>query len=35
MPFAPFAIAGQPTLLLVSGIQGAWDLTLWIVRNQK
>jgi hypothetical protein len=33
--FAPFAIAGATTLLLVSGIYGSWDLTLWIVRNRK
>jgi hypothetical protein len=34
-PFAPFAIAGATTLLLVSGIYGAWDLTLWVIRNRK
>jgi len=33
-PFAPCAIAGATTLLLVSGIYGAWDLTLWIVKNR-
>jgi hypothetical protein len=27
-PFAPYAIAGASTLLLISGIYGAWDLTL-------
>ena len=33
-PFAPFAIAGAITLLLLSGIYGAWSLTLWIARNR-
>ena len=32
--FAPYAIAGSVTLLLFVGIHDAWDLTLWIVRNQ-
>jgi len=32
--FAPYAIAGASTLLLVAGIYGAWDLTLWIVKNR-
>jgi hypothetical protein len=32
--FAPYAIAGAITLLLFVGIHDAWDLTLWIVRNQ-
>jgi hypothetical protein len=32
--FAPFAIAGASTLLLVAGIYGAWDLTLWIIKNR-
>ena len=33
-PFAPYAIAGASTLLLISGVYGAWDLTLWIVTNR-
>jgi len=33
-PFAPYAIAGASTLLLISGIYGAWDLTLWMVTNR-
>ena len=33
-PFAPFAIAGAIALLLLAGIYGAWDLTLWIARNR-
>ena len=33
-PFAPYAIAGAVTLNLVAGIYGAWDITLWIVRNR-
>jgi len=32
--FAPYAIAGAITLLLFAGVYGAWDLTLWIVRNR-
>jgi len=32
--FAPYAIAGAITLLLFVGIHDAWDLTLWIIRNQ-
>ncbi|HKH81058.1 MAG TPA: hypothetical protein VKA03_05510 [Methylovirgula sp.] len=32
--FAPYAIAGAITLLLLAGIYGAWDLTLWIARNR-
>jgi|HubBroStandDraft_6_1064221.scaffolds.fasta_scaffold1199831_1 hypothetical protein len=32
--FAPFAIAGATTLLLFIGVYGAWDLTLWIVKNR-
>lgn len=32
--FAPYAIAVAITLLLFVGILDAWDLTLWIVRNQ-
>jgi hypothetical protein len=32
--FAPYAIAGGGTLLLFAGIYGAWDLTLWTVRNR-
>ena len=33
-PFAPYAIAGGIALLLLAGIYGAWDLTLWIARNR-
>jgi hypothetical protein len=33
-PFAPFAIAGASTLLLTSGVYGAWDFTLWLVTNR-
>ena len=33
-PFAPYAIAGSSTLLLISGIYGAWDMTLWMVKNR-
>jgi hypothetical protein len=32
--FAPYAIAGAITLLLFAGVYGAWDLTLWIVKNR-
>jgi hypothetical protein len=32
--FAPFAIAGAITLLLLAGIYGAWSVTLWIARNR-
>jgi hypothetical protein len=32
--FAPYAIAGAITLLLLGGIYGAWSLTLWIARNR-
>jgi hypothetical protein len=30
--FAPYAIAGAITLLLLAGIYGAWSITLWIAR---
>ena len=33
-PFAPYAIAGAITLLLLAGIYGAWSITLWIARNR-
>ncbi len=33
--FAPFAIAGASMLLLAAGIFGAWDVTMWILRNRK
>jgi hypothetical protein len=33
-PFAPYAIAGGSVLLLVAGIYGAWDLTLFIVQSR-
>jgi hypothetical protein len=32
--FAPYAIAAAVTLILIAGIYGAWDITLWIVRNR-
>ena len=32
--FAPYAIAGAITLLLLAGIYGAWSDTLWIARNR-
>jgi hypothetical protein len=32
--FAPYAVAGATTLLLSAGVYGAWDLTLWIVKNR-
>jgi hypothetical protein len=33
--FAPYAIAGAAVLLLFAGIYGAWDLTLWMVKNRE
>jgi hypothetical protein len=33
-PFAPYAIAGATTLLLISGVYGAWNLTIWMVTNR-
>jgi hypothetical protein len=33
-PLGPFAVAAASTLLLFAGVYGAWDLTLWIVRQQ-
>jgi hypothetical protein len=33
-PFAPYAVAGAITLLLIAGIYGAWSITLWIARNR-
>ena len=32
--FAPYAIAGATTLLLVAGVYSAWDLTLWLIKNR-
>jgi hypothetical protein len=32
--YAPFAVASASVLLLVAGLYGAWDLTLWIIRNR-
>jgi hypothetical protein len=32
--FAPYAIAGAMVLSLVAGIYGAWDLTLWMIKNR-
>jgi hypothetical protein len=31
---APYAIAGAMVLSLFAGIYGAWDLTLWIIKNR-
>jgi ABC-type transporter lipoprotein component MlaA len=31
---APYAVAGATTLLLFAGVYGAWDLTLWIIKNR-
>jgi len=33
--FAPYAIAGAAVLLLFAGIYGAWDLTLWMIKNRE
>jgi hypothetical protein len=33
--FAPYAIAAATALLLFSGIYGAWDLTLWMIKNRE
>ena len=33
-PFAPYAVAGASALLLISGVYGAWDLTLWLVADR-
>jgi hypothetical protein len=33
-PFAPYAVAGATTLLLISGVYAAWDLTLWMVADR-
>jgi hypothetical protein len=33
-PFAPYAIAGAITLLLIAGVYGAWSVTLWIARDR-
>jgi hypothetical protein len=32
--FAPYAIAGAITVLLLTGIRGAWVVTLWIATNR-
>ncbi len=32
--FAPYAIASVSALLLIAGIYGAWDFTLWIIKNR-
>jgi hypothetical protein len=34
-PFAPYVIAGATVLLLFAGIYGAWDLTLWMIKNRE
>ena len=33
--YAPYAIASAAILFLFSGIYGAWDLTLWIIKNGR
>lgn len=33
--FAPYVLAGATVLLLFAGIYGAWDLTLWIIKNRE
>jgi hypothetical protein len=33
--FAPYGIAGATVLLLFAGIYGAWDLTLWMIKNRE
>jgi hypothetical protein len=33
--FAPYAIAGAAVLQLFAGIYGAWDLTLWMIKNRE
>ena len=32
--FAPYAVAGSSALLLFVGIYGAWDLTVWMIKNR-
>ena len=32
--FAPYAVASASALLLFAGIYGAWDFTLWIIKNR-
>jgi hypothetical protein len=32
--FASYAIAGAVVLSLFAGIYGAWDLTLWMMKNR-
>jgi hypothetical protein len=32
--WAPYAIASAISLLLFAGIYGAWDLTLWMIKNR-
>jgi hypothetical protein len=31
---APYFLAGATTLFMFAGVYGAWDLTLWIVKNR-
>jgi hypothetical protein len=33
--FAPYAIACAAVLLLFAGVYGAWDLTLWMIKNRE
>ena len=33
--FAPYAIAVANSLVLFAGVYGAWDITLWIVKNRE
>jgi hypothetical protein len=32
--FAPYAVAGSSALLLFAGMYGAWDLTVWMMKNR-
>jgi len=34
-PIAPYAIAAAAVLLLFAGIYGAWDITLWMIKNRE
>ena len=34
-PLAAFALAASTSLLLAVGIYGAWDVTLWVLKNRK
>jgi len=34
-PCAPYAVAGAAALLMFVGVYGAWDLTLWLLKNRE